>query len=225
MPVPDSMDRLLEDVRLVVIGELAPPVVCFDGPSGTTYDCENPQVDASFQGPMMTTFHLIVEEVFLDDGAVAAGIPITISMIGLPWELDPEILRGSSFPPSLVGDRHLFLLAGGNGSYYPSFGSYGRLNIDGESLYISSGTPRPFGFAEYGDDPITLEELKQILADRQPESQDVAPLYFPFLRGSSATQGTDSTDAQSFFDTVVRTAVAVWQQYTNYLQESRANQG
>jgi hypothetical protein len=98
------------------------------------------------------------------------------------------------------------------------------LNIDGESLYISSGTPRPFQIT-YDDDPITLEELKQILADRQPERQDVAPLYFPFLRGSSATQGTDSTDAQSFFDTVVRTAVAVWQQYTNYLQESRANQG
>ena len=221
---PRSMDELLDKVTLVVIGEIGSVVHCMELSTQTLVDCDKPQLFFPMLGPVATKFQLNVEEVLLDDGAVAAGAPINVWILGLPVELDPQWLEGSEYPPNVPGDRHLFLLAGGDGSYAPSFGAYGRLNIDGESLYISSGTPRPFRFA-YGDDPITLEELKQILADRQPESQDVAPLYFPLLRGASAIQGTDSTDAQSFFDTVVRTAVAVWQQYTNYLQESRANQG
>jgi hypothetical protein len=222
MALPRSMDELLEEVTLVVVGEIGQPVRCTDI-LGTPFDCDNPEWTIDMQGPWVTTFQLFVEEVLLDDGVVASGVPINVWIFGPPIELDPQQIEGIEYPPSVPGDRHLFLLTGSNGSYAPAFGPYGRLNIDGESLYISSGTPRPFRFA-YGDDPITLEELKQILADRQPESQEVAPLYFPLLRGASAIQGTDSTDAQSFFDTVVRTAVAIWQQYTNYLQESRANQ-
>ena len=226
MVYPRSMDELLEEVTLVVIGEIGSVVLCMEAITETPVDCDNPQISFPMVGLVVTIFQLNVEEVWLDDGAVAAGNPITVWIVGLPVELDPQWLEGTGYPPSIPGDRHLFLLEPSttDGLYALAFGPYGRLNIDGERLYISSGTPRPFRFA-YGDDPITLEELKQILADRQPESQDVAPLYFPLLRGASAIQGTDSTDAQSFFDTVVRTAVAVWQQYTNYLQESRANQG
>lgn len=191
---PWSLNELVEDAPLIVIGEVGPgqPAELFP------YD-ENWQpvtVDA-FNSPIAgmpgTDFLLNIEQVIRDDGVIARGGPVILRELGEHTAALKKLTAGTDYESTYTGDRYLFLL-----HLYPEGRIYGlyhgvwsRLLIDGDILRISGGARPPLQVAG-SDQPITLDQFIQYVESQDsqaarsvaaPAGQPPAPSWLVWLIG------------------------------------------
>ncbi len=189
VPPPTTLDGLIDQADLIVIGEVG-PVLVYDtfygyGPDGAELD----SVDAAgntLPGMPVTRFVVEVEQVLRDDGTLASGEPVVLVMAGEATAETKELTKEIDYPFSFTGDRHLFLLTEnpdgeGYGFYY---GPWSRLLIDGETLRISNGSQDLLLFydeASSREQPVTLEMLVERVADDTVDAAQLAdaPLECP----------------------------------------------
>jgi hypothetical protein len=181
VPIPSSLDDLLDRTLLIFIGEVGVVEQCFalssydwDGKAnGKPVDCADPQ---DWSGIPVTDFRLTVEEVLHDDGTIASGQPIILRALGFSTQETHDATKNSEYPLSYTGDRHLFLLGcNPDGTYGISYGVWSRLIIDGEILRISNGAQQPLQFQD-SDGPISLTAFRQAVANHQNQR-----VYIPLI--------------------------------------------
>lgn len=192
VPPPATLEELLAQATLVVVGEIGPQVEfglnCGFRASGDPITpCPEP-LESGFSPYAYTRYTVLPEVVLRDDGSIAGGLPIYVREGG---QLDEQIviqLRGegtpynADFPPAVPGDRYLFVLSpfirankvATEGYAYVGL-SWGRLLIDGDILRRSNSERSPLDFGDGRGHVTVYRFLEDVLGDDAATVDDLPP--------------------------------------------------
>ena len=189
MVYPESLESLLNESALIVIGEVGPVyqhhdhIIYSDDGRLLIEGDEKERAFAERNGIAATDLHFTVHEVIRDDGTVARGEPIYLRVYGHVTDKSieellktpPEELVPNLVPPPPAG-KLLYLLnpvSEGRGIYTTALG-WGAFTIDGDQLYRA-------GLGEvlqiYDSGPITFSQLTETA--KGEEAQFVPRVYRP----------------------------------------------
>lgn len=174
---PWSLNELVEDAPLIVIGEVGPAHYTETFP----YDKDGNTITRDgFNSPIaglpVTDFVINVEQVIRDDGTIARGEPVVLRTQGEITEELKKLTQGSEYEVTYTGDRYLFLLYRDpiwqRHIFYHELWS--RLIIDGDLLRISGGVQPPLQVAG-STEPLTLDEFIRFVQSQDQLAQAPTP--------------------------------------------------
>ena len=158
IPAPATMEELLDTADVIVIGSIAS--VAGTGIQKSYNEADNERIDewleemkeeyptpADFYPPY-TSYLIDVETVILDDGAISAGYPIVLKMLG-----KPSAPKDTDQSPSLLtvpnaGETRLFTLLRNPDGTYGLYGWWSHFVIDGDRVTYSDDLRTPIGFTD-----------------------------------------------------------------------------
>lgn len=192
---PWSLEELVEDAPLIVIGEVGPThyteTFPYDEDGNTiTRDAFNSPI----AGLPVTDFLIEVEQVIRDDGTIARGEPILLREQGEMTAELKKLTQGGEYDEyeiTYTGDRYLFLLSYDPLSqrYYFHHLVWSRLIIDGDILRVSGGVRPPLQVAG-SEHPLTLKEFIRFVQSQDDPAQATT--------STSATNPVGQSDVKAF---------------------------
>jgi len=169
LPAPRSVAEFVNKADAIVIGTVGPSFrKVMEGPYNASELTQDSRDVPPPQLPF-TYYEIQVEEIILNDGAIAGEKPLSLRVDGHPGSLEVE---SGEWEMPRPGERYLLVLGRNpdDQSYGPWRG-WGMLYIDGEEVRFANKTQPVVTFTDNRSPEEFLKELKNVVRAKQAGGQ------------------------------------------------------